>query len=198
MGSWPAASKSINELNPFTREKTHRRRNQTLLKEEEKLHLDILRILERIETGWLNWMSESYEGSRLSSSSRLPLPSWSYYFQGGRWKDESVSAAQSQLRVPVITLIVCGLQLLRCLRVGLNNTSTGLRLTAWPTAGIILTITQEQEEETVWTSEPFREVTLHAESTTTKNRDDEMRSISKTGWPSGWPRPFVAPPPDLS
>lgn len=40
--------------------------------------------------------------------------------------------------------------LLRCLHVGPNNTSTGLRLTAWPTAGIILTTTQEQKEvETV-------------------------------------------------
>lgn len=31
---------------------------------------------------------------------------------------------------------------LQRLHVGLNNASTGLRLTAWPTAGIILTTTE--------------------------------------------------------
>lgn len=72
-------------------------------------------------------------------------------------------------RTKFVTLIICGLQLLGHLHVGLNNTSTGLRLTAWPTAGIILTTTQEQEQETVRTPELFKsygapcgwKVTLH-------------------------------------
>lgn len=59
-------------------------------------------------------------------------------------------------RTKFVTLIICGLQLLGHLHVGLNNTSTGLRLTAWPTAGIILTTTQEQEQETVRTPELFK------------------------------------------
>lgn len=105
----------------------------------------------KIEIGWLNWMSESYEGSRrLSSSSRR------------------LRCANS-CSDKVVTLIICGLQLLGHLHVGLNNTSTGLRLTAWPTAGIILTTTQEQEQETVRTPELFKsygapcgwKVTLH-------------------------------------
>lgn len=95
---------------------------------------------------------------------------------GGKMRLLHVSVAQSRwLRYTnscsdkVVTLIICGLQLLGHLHVGLNNTSTGLRLTAWPTAGIILTTTQEQEEETVRTPELFKsygapcgwKVTLH-------------------------------------
>lgn len=79
---------------------------------------------------------------------------------GGKMRLLHVSVAQSRwlpytdsCSDKVVTLIICGLQLLGHLHVGLNNTSTGLRLTAWPTAGIILTTTQEQEEETVRTPE---------------------------------------------
>lgn len=41
-------------------------------------------------------------------------------------------------------MLVTQEMLLRRLHVGLNNTSTGLRLKAWPTAGIILTTIQNQ------------------------------------------------------
>lgn len=110
-----------------------------LLEEDfkKKLRLDILFILEK-DRNRLTELNESYEGSRrLSSSSRR------------------LRCANS-CSDKAVTLIICGLQSLGHLHVGLNNTSTGLRLTEWPTAGIILTTTQEQEQETVRTPELFK------------------------------------------
>lgn len=119
-------------------------------------------------------MSESYEGSRrLLSSSRLPLPNWGCYFQAGRWRDESFSSS-----VRRGDSFQDKVQLLRRLRAGLNNTSTGLRLTAWPTAGIILTITQEQ----VWTSGASRPKSMYALKTCVhpfrRSRSDGQNCIS--------------------
>lgn len=87
----------------------------------------------------------------------------------------------------VVTLIMSGLQSFRRLHVGLNNTSTGLRLAAWPTAGIILTTTEEQEEERVRTPELSKsygapcgwEVTLRANSQLLKNREFDTIELAK-------------------